>query len=117
MSAFDRTVTLERLAGDATLLAEIAQVYTTTARAQLQVIGAALADANLDTIYREAHSLKGATAVFEAPAAFACLCELESAAKAGDRTQVVPLAECADARVRELIECLENPEMLHSTSY
>jgi HPt (histidine-containing phosphotransfer) domain-containing protein len=114
MSAFDRTLTLERLGGDAELLVEIAQLYTATARAQLQVIGAALADGNLEKIYREAHSLKGATAVFEAPAAVASLSELESAAKAGNGPQVLPLAGRVDALVRELIVCLENPVMLHA---
>jgi HPt (histidine-containing phosphotransfer) domain-containing protein len=117
MSAFDRGLTLERLGGDATLLLEIARLYAATARAQLHVIGAALADGNLDKVYREAHSLKGATSVFEAPAAVASLIELESAAKAGDRVQVAPLASRVDALVRELIGCLESPAILHSAGH
>jgi HPt (histidine-containing phosphotransfer) domain-containing protein len=114
MSAFDRTLTLERLGGDAALLVEIAQIYTATARAQLQVIGAALTAGNLDKVYREAHSLKGATSVFEAPAAVACLSELESEAKAGNVAQVGPLASRADALVKELIGCLESPAAMRS---
>jgi HPt (histidine-containing phosphotransfer) domain-containing protein len=117
MSVFDRSTTLERLGGDAVLLVEIARLYTASARAQLHVIGAALADGNLDKVYREAHSLKGATSVFEAPAAVASLVELESAAKAGDRTQVVSLASRVDVLVRELIGYLENPAMLHSIGH
>jgi HPt (histidine-containing phosphotransfer) domain-containing protein len=112
MNVFDRTLTLERLGGDAVLLLEIARLYMATAPAQLHVIGTALADGNLDSVYREAHSLKGATSVFEAPAAVASLAELEDAAKEGDRTQVVPLASRVDARVRELIGCLESPALL-----
>jgi HPt (histidine-containing phosphotransfer) domain-containing protein len=112
MTVFDRTLTLERLGGDAVLLLEIARLYTSTARAQLHVIGAALADGNLDRIYREAHSLKGATSVFEAPAAVASLVDLEGAAKAGDPRQVVPLAGRVDTLVRELIGCLESPALL-----
>lgn len=113
MNSFDRTITLERLGGDAALLVEIAQLYTSTARAQLHVIGAALADGNLDKVYREAHSLKGATAVFEAPAAVASLAELESAAKSGDHGQTVPLASRVDQLVKELIGLLEIPATLN----
>ena len=114
MSIFDRTITLERLGGDAALLVEISKLYAATAPAQLQVIGAALADGNLDKVYREAHSLKGATSVFEAPAAVASLAELEGAAKSGDQTQAVPLASRVDKLVRELIGHLESPAVLHS---
>jgi HPt (histidine-containing phosphotransfer) domain-containing protein len=113
MNSFDRTITLERLGGDATLLIEIARLYASTARAQLHVIAAALADGNLDQVYREAHSLKGATAVFEAPAAVASLAELESAAQSGDRGRTVPLASSVDRLVRELIGLLEIPATLH----
>jgi HPt (histidine-containing phosphotransfer) domain-containing protein len=112
MNSFDRTITLERLGGDAALLVEIAQLYAATARAQLHVIGAALADGNLDKVYREAHSLKGATSVFEAPAAVASLAELESAAKAGDHAQTAPLAGRVNQLVRELIDLLESSAML-----
>jgi HPt (histidine-containing phosphotransfer) domain-containing protein len=115
MSTFDRITTLERLGGDAALLVEIAKLYAATAPAQLQVICAALADGNLDKVYREAHSLKGATSVFEAPAAAASLAELEGAAKSGDRTRVVPLASRVENLVRELIGHLESPALLHST--
>jgi HPt (histidine-containing phosphotransfer) domain-containing protein len=115
MSAFDRTLTLERLGGDAMLLVEIAKLYTATAREQLRVIGAALAEGNLDTVYRESHSLKGATAVFEAPAAVASITELESAAKSGNRPHVDSLAGRVDELVRELIGLLENPTILHAT--
>lgn len=115
MSVFDRTTTLERLGGDAALLIEIAKLYAATARAQLQVIRAALADGNLDKVYLEAHSLKGATSVFEAPAAVSSLGELESAAKSGDRTQVLSLAGHVDKLVKELIGRLENPSIFHST--
>jgi HPt (histidine-containing phosphotransfer) domain-containing protein len=108
MSAFDRTATLDRLAGDAALLVEIATLYAATARAQLQVIGAALADGNLEKVYRESHSLKGATSVFEALAAATSLAELESAARAGDRARVVALAPRVDTLARELIGDLEN---------
>ena len=116
MSIFDRVITLERLGGDAALLVEIAKLYAATAPTRLQMIGAALADGNLDTVYREAHSLKGATSVFEAPAAVASLAELEGAARSGDRAQVVPLASRVDKLVRELIGHLEGPALLHSTS-
>ncbi len=117
MNTFDRAITLERLGGDVALLIEIAKLYAATARAQLQVIGAALADGNLDKVYREAHSLKGATSVFEAPAAVASLGELENAAKSGDLTQIVPIAGHVDKLVRELIGYLEDPTMLHSTDH
>jgi HPt (histidine-containing phosphotransfer) domain-containing protein len=112
MNPFDRTITLDRIGGDAALLVEIAQLYTATARAQLYVIGAALADGNLDKLYREAHSLKGATSVFEAPAAVTSLAALESAARAGDHGRSASLLGHVDCAVKELIGLLENPAVL-----
>ena len=112
MSDFDRSVTLERLGGDAPLLIELAQLYTATARQQLKAINAALGQGNVQEVYREAHSLKGATSVFEAPAAVASLLALEAAAKSGNHAQVVPLAASADALVTALIVHLEDPAML-----
>jgi len=112
MSVFDRSVTLERLGGDAGLLVELAQLFTVTARQQLESIRAALGAGNVQDIYREAHSLKGATSVFEAPAAVASLLALESAAKSGTHAEVVPLATSAEALVTALIVHLEDPAAL-----
>jgi HPt (histidine-containing phosphotransfer) domain-containing protein len=116
MSVFDRSITLERLGGDAALLVELAQLYTSTARQQLDTLRSALGAGKIEEVYREAHSLKGATSVFEAPAAVASLLALESAAKAGNHAEVVPLAAAADALVMVLIEHLENPAVLQPAS-
>jgi HPt (histidine-containing phosphotransfer) domain-containing protein len=114
MSLFDRNVTLERLGGDLELLTEVAQIYTGSARAQLDAIESALAAGDIDRVYRETHSLKGSTSVFEAPAAVAAILELESAAKAGDVARSAPLVARVNELVTALVAHLETPGVLES---
>ena len=113
-SGFDRSSTVERLCGDPTLLVEIASIYVGTAPGQLQAIGQALAARDLAGIYNEAHSLKGSTSIFEAPAAVASIIELESAARSGNHRDIASLASRAEALVRDLIKHLQDPEILET---
>ena len=110
-SGFDRAITLERLCDDPTLLAEVAPTYIDTTLQQLQAIREALAARDLVRVSREAHSLKGATSIFEAPAALASIVELERAAKSGGPNDIAVLACRADALVRDLIAQLQDPEV------
>ena len=60
-------MTLERLAGDETLLCKTARAFASTAPELLASIGAALSLNNLERAYSDAHTLKRAVAAFEAP--------------------------------------------------
>jgi PAS domain S-box-containing protein len=102
----DRAGTLDRLGGDADLLAEVAQIYVMSAPGQLENIAAALGRAESDAVYREAHALKGATATFEAPAVYAAVAEVEACGKRGDleaaSTALVAVKVLVNALVAEL---------------
>ena len=81
---FDLAGTLERLGDDPELLREVAQIYVDSVTAQLENIGSALERGALEDVYREAHSLKGATATFEAKTVVAAVAEVESCGRRGD---------------------------------
>ncbi len=76
--------TLERLGDDADLLKEVAQIYVDSAAGQVETIAAALERGALEEVYREAHSLKGATATFEARTVVAAVAEVEACGRRGD---------------------------------
>jgi CheY-like chemotaxis protein len=96
---FDLAGTLERLGDDAELLREVAGIYISSAQSQVDAIGASLASGALEEVYREAHSLKGATATFEARAALAAVTELEACGRRGDAAA----AHVAYAAVKVLV--------------
>ena len=98
----DSAGTLERLGGDADLLAEVTQIYVTSAAGHLDSIAAALDRAEAVGVYQEAHALKGATATFEAPKVYAALAELEASGKRGD----LEAASTVFASVKALVAAL-----------
>jgi HPt (histidine-containing phosphotransfer) domain-containing protein len=60
-------LTLTRLSGDELLLAEIARVFIRTAPKLLAAVRMGFSANDMERVYNEAHSLKGAVAAFEAP--------------------------------------------------
>ena len=96
---FDLAGTLERLGDDNELLKEVAAIYVASARGQVETIGAALERGDLVEAYREAHSLKGATATFEARTVVAAVAEVEACGKRGDAAA----ANAAFAPMKDLI--------------
>jgi DNA-binding response OmpR family regulator len=102
MGLLDLDMTLRRLAGDVTLLAQVARVFIRTVPQLLSAIASALATEDLERAYAEAHSLKGAVAVFEAPQVFDAVLSVE--AHAIDYNATGATAAFAGARV--LIERL-----------
>jgi CheY-like chemotaxis protein/HPt (histidine-containing phosphotransfer) domain-containing protein len=74
----DTEMTLKRLAGDDALLNQVARVFIRTVPQLLKDIGSALAAKDSDRAYAEAHSLKGAVAVLEAPEVLASIVVLET---------------------------------------
>jgi CheY-like chemotaxis protein/HPt (histidine-containing phosphotransfer) domain-containing protein len=99
---YDRAATLDRLGGDADLLAEVAQIYITSAPTHLEILAAALDRAEPEALHREAHALKGATATFEAPVVYTAIAELEAFGKRGD----LQAASTAFATVKSLVNAL-----------
>jgi CheY-like chemotaxis protein/HPt (histidine-containing phosphotransfer) domain-containing protein len=74
----DIDMTLKRLADDPTLLGQVARVFIRTVPQLLISISSALTANDMERAYAEAHSLKGAVAVLEAPQVFDSIVALET---------------------------------------
>jgi CheY-like chemotaxis protein len=103
-SLLDADVTLERLAGDETLLADVALAFLRSAPQLLASIGAAIAANDLKRAFVQAHTLKGAVAAFEAPVVFNSVLNVERHAKNED----APAAAAAFRLAQELVGRLLN---------
>jgi HPt (histidine-containing phosphotransfer) domain-containing protein len=97
----DVAATAKRL-GDEELFDAVARVFTRTAPSLISSIAAAIMAGDLKTAALEAHSLKGAVAVFEAPLVLNSVTDLERHARNADAIA----AGVAFERVRPLIERL-----------
>ena len=99
----DREATLERFAGDDTLLAEIAAVFIRTVPQLVTALGAAVAAKDVKQTHHQAHSLKGAVAAFQAPLVVEAVIAVEKHAKAGDAAAVAAAYPIAHALVQRLL--------------
>jgi HPt (histidine-containing phosphotransfer) domain-containing protein len=99
----DRDATLERFAGDDTLLAEIAAVFIRTVPQLVTALGAAVALNDVKQAHHHAHSLKGAVAAFQAPLVVDAVMAVEKQAKAGDAAGVAAAYPIAQALVQRLL--------------
>jgi DNA-binding response OmpR family regulator len=99
----DLKMTLARLGEDETLLGQVARVFTRTAPGLLESIGAALAGNDIERAHAEAHSLKGAVAVFEAPEVFNSVAALETCAIKYDGSAAAAAFAAARALVERLV--------------
>ena len=95
-------MTLTRLGEDETLLGQVARVFTRTAPGLLDSIDAALSSDDIERAYGDAHSLKGAVAVFEAPDVFNSVVAVETHA----RNYEAAAAASAFGNARQLVEQL-----------
>ncbi|MGZ5090230.1 MAG: response regulator [Burkholderiales bacterium] len=100
----DLAMTLTRLGDDETLLGHVARVFTRTAPALLESIGAALAGNDIERAYGEAHSLKGAVAVFEAPDVFNSIVAVETHATNYDSAAAMAAFHSARGLVQRLLD-------------
>jgi CheY-like chemotaxis protein len=98
----DKDMTLKRLAGDETLLGQVARVFIRTAPQLLSAISSALAANDSERAYAEAHSLKGAVAVFEAPQVFEAVVAVETYAKNYNATAAAASVKAAHLIVERL---------------
>ena len=74
----DLDLTRKRLADDETLLRHVARVFVRTVPELLNAVRTALAANDSERAYAEAHSLKGAVAVFEAPRVLEAIVAVEA---------------------------------------
>jgi CheY-like chemotaxis protein/HPt (histidine-containing phosphotransfer) domain-containing protein len=102
-TVYDHAGTLERLAGDADLLAEVAQIYVATAQGHIDAIASAIEARDTEKVYREAHALKGASATFEAPRVYESLAAVEASGRRGDVAAAEAAFTCAKALVADLV--------------
>jgi CheY-like chemotaxis protein/HPt (histidine-containing phosphotransfer) domain-containing protein len=100
---YDHAGTLERLADDADLLREVAQIYVATAQGHLDEIASALERQDAENVYREAHALKGASATFEAPRVYESLAAVEACGRRGDLEGAEAAFTCAKTLVADLV--------------
>lgn len=98
----DLHMTLKRLADDEPLLQQVARVFIRTVPQLLQEISSALATNDSERAYAEAHSLKGAVAVFEAPQVLSAIVTLETHAINYNAAAAVTAFAAAQALVQRL---------------
>jgi CheY-like chemotaxis protein len=98
----DTDMTLQRLAGDQTLLANVAAAFIRTAPALLASIETALVATDLKRVSVQAHALKCAVAALEAPVVFNCVVNVEKHARSED----APAAAAAFRLAKELVRRL-----------
>ncbi|HEV7390958.1 MAG TPA: response regulator [Burkholderiales bacterium] len=103
----DLEITLKRLADDETLLGQVARVFVRTVPQLLHEISSALAKNDSERAYAEAHSLKGAVAVFEAPQVLSAIVTLETHATNYNAAAAATAFEAAQALVQRLSAELE----------
>ena len=84
---FDRSAALDRIGGDEELLREIAGLFLSEYPQLIQEIRVAIESVNAQALERNAHSLKGAVANFEARAAVNAAFRLESIGRSGNLDQ------------------------------
>ena len=100
--SFDQAQALERLGGDADLLAQIAVIFRQTAPAKLAEIRQMLEAGNADALARAALSLKGSVANFSAARAWEAAKNLEMAGRGGQLGLARPLA----VQLEHEVQCL-----------
>ncbi len=79
------------LTGDEQSARDLATQYLETGRSNLEIITDALAQGNTDTLSKNAHEIRGASANVHARSSLIAAERLESAAKAGNRAQLATL--------------------------
>jgi CheY-like chemotaxis protein/HPt (histidine-containing phosphotransfer) domain-containing protein len=98
----DYDLTIARLGGDAALFGDVARIFLRTVPPQLASMKEALQLGDLQRIYVESHSLKGAVGSVEAPAALRAVVDLETHARNDDAAA----AASAFGQAESLIQCL-----------
>ena len=98
----DFDFTLARLAGDAALLGDIARIFIRTVPPLLTSIREALDHDNLERVYVESHSLKGAVGSVEAPEVLKSVVALETHARNHEASEAAAAFADAESLIQHL---------------
>ncbi len=109
--AFDKKALLDRLDGDEELLAEIIDVYLQDVPVQIARIRQALEEKNMETIERQSHTLKGASANVNAETLRKVALDIELAAKEGDIDKARASIQHLESEFIRLQEILERERL------
>lgn len=103
---FDRTKALRNLEESEDLLREIAEIYVTDYREDMNAMHEALATGDADTLFRIAHTLKSSMASFCAQAAFDATVALVKQAREGRLEGIGEKLAEVERRAEELATAL-----------
>jgi two-component system sensor histidine kinase/response regulator len=103
---FDREEMLERLGGDAELLADVLEMFLEECPRMMQEIRAALAAADAPTLRRAAHSMKGALLNISAAPAAAEAERLEELGREARLAESAGVLERLQAEIDRLLQAL-----------
>ena len=99
---FDRADLLRRVDGDEDFLAELVSLFLQDITRQLDILARALANGDAALCSRQAHFIKGSSAILGADAILKVASELETASKGGDMKGATDLFE----KLKEEFEAL-----------
>ncbi len=88
MRSYDLSSALKRMGGDEQLMREMIRIFLEDSPAMIDQLSAAVAAADVATIHRISHSLRGLVSTYDAHDATRSALALEKLAGAGDMGQV-----------------------------
>jgi PAS domain S-box-containing protein len=103
---FDRTALDDRLMGDADAIAGIVDVFLEDTPRRIKALKGYAAAGDLESVWREAHSIKGAAAGIGGEALRRAAFEIEKAGREGDAERLVAMALRLENRFAELRQTL-----------
>ena len=103
----DANALMLNLDGDIALLQALAEIFTTSAPAQLSEIDGAISRHDAEAIMRGAHTLKGSVATFQARAAVDAAAVLEEIGGSGDLSNANPAFEELSTELKRLTQGLK----------
>jgi len=105
-AVFDRMALLERVMGDAGIVAKVLSVFRTEIRTPIAALREAMAAGDADRIRQAAHLLKGSSANISADALAALAHRIEQAAKAGDMETIRLCSPSLEPELERLLAAL-----------
>jgi two-component system, sensor histidine kinase and response regulator len=106
--AFDREIALKKFDGDQDFLLEIAGMFLDGITEQMTSLSTALEHADVGTVGKIAHTVKGSVSHFGAERAFAAALRLEQDAGSGDVGSLTASHECFVREIEQLIDELRH---------
>jgi two-component system, sensor histidine kinase and response regulator len=107
-AGLDLTVPLERMGGDQSLLAQLAQMFLEDSPGLLATIATSIGNGNLPELERAAHSLKGLAANFDAHDAVAAALRLEDMGRTGQLDEAPAALDAVGTKIGALRKALQD---------